>query len=474
MSGWSDLVMGLRRVGAASAVLAVAAGVLAVPVGADVAEESFHPKFRMSKQYVAVTAYKVLRDHAGSTLEGCASDVKTEPDRFADLGEAGAFTRGAINCLDKQGYLGGLPGGSGEGDRRLFEPGYAMSKQYVAVTVYKVLRDHARSTLEGCASEVKAEPDRFGDLDTAAAFTRGAINCLDKQGYLDGLPTGATAGTSTTTETTTAYTDISAGFGHTCAVRGDGTVICWGDNRFGQADAPSGSFASVSAGRYQSCGVRAEGTVACWGADDPDDLPDGSLDFGQADAPSGSFASVSAGAFHTCGVRSSGTVICWGDNRQGEADAPSGSFVSVSAGWAHSCGVRSGGTVICWGRSREGQADAPSGSFTSVSAGHEHSCGVRSGGTAACWGDNGNGKADAPSGSFTAVSAGNEYSCGVRRDGRVTCWGHNYWTSWSEQADALSGSFTSVSAGQWHTCGVHSDGGVACWGWDDYGKTQVP
>ena len=67
----------------------------------------------MSKQYVAVTAYKILRDEAPATVAGCASDVKAEPDRFVDLGGAGAFTRGAINCLDKLGYLDDLPGGSG-------------------------------------------------------------------------------------------------------------------------------------------------------------------------------------------------------------------------------------------------------------------------------------------------------------------------------------------------------------------------
>ena len=150
----------------------------------------FEPGYSMSKQFVAVTAYKVLREHAPATLTGCASDVKTEAGRFGDLGAAGAFTRGAVNCLDKLGYLDGLPGGSSRGATRLFEPSYGMSKQFVAVTVYKVLREHAPGTLAGCASDVKTEADRFGDLGAAGAFTRGAVNCLDKLGYLDGLPGG--------------------------------------------------------------------------------------------------------------------------------------------------------------------------------------------------------------------------------------------------------------------------------------------
>ena len=47
---------------------------------------------------------------------------------------------------------------------RSFEPGYAMSKQYVAVTVYKILRDRAPDAVSGCERNVKDEPDRFDDL----------------------------------------------------------------------------------------------------------------------------------------------------------------------------------------------------------------------------------------------------------------------------------------------------------------------
>ena len=164
--------------------VAVVSSVVAAAPAAGAESRNFEPGYAMSKQYVAVTAYKILRDHAPSTVAGCESDVKDEPDRFDDLSAAGAFTRGSINCLDKLGYLSGLPGGSGSS----FEPGYAMSKQYVAVTVYKILRDHAPAAVAGCERNVKDEPDRFDDLSAAGAFTRGSINCLDKLGYLSGLP----------------------------------------------------------------------------------------------------------------------------------------------------------------------------------------------------------------------------------------------------------------------------------------------
>ena len=78
----------------------------------------------------------------------------------------------------------------------------------------------------------------------------------------------------------------------------------------------TGSFGAISAGGRHSCGLRTNGTITCWG--------DNSL--GQADAPSGSFNAVTAGGAHACGLRIDGTITCWSDNSLGQADAPSGSF----------------------------------------------------------------------------------------------------------------------------------------------------
>ena len=50
-----------------------------------------------------------------------------------------------------------------------------------------------------------------------------------------------------------------------CGLRTNGTIACWGDNRNGQLNAPSGRFSAVSAGGVHSCGLRTDGTIACWG-----------------------------------------------------------------------------------------------------------------------------------------------------------------------------------------------------------------
>ena len=144
------------------------------------------------------------------------------------------------------------------------------------------------------------------------------------------------------------FVSVSAAVSHTCGVRRDGSVQCWGSNEdpdgewLGQATPSAGEFDSVSAGSWHTCGVMRNGSVECWGWDSS----------GQATPPAGEFALVSAGSHHTCGLKRDGTVDCWGYDKEGQASPPDGEFISVSAGWLNTCGVRRDGSVECWGGHR--------------------------------------------------------------------------------------------------------------------------
>ena len=275
----------------------------------------------------------------------------------------------------------------------------------------------------------------------------------------------------TSLRTTRDPTAISAGYHHTCALRTNGAIECWGANEYGQTDTPTGSYAAVSAGGWHTCALRTNGAIECWGAND----------YGQTDAPTGSYIAVSAGGWHTCGLRTNGAIECWGANDYGQTDTPGGSYAAVSAGAVHTCGLRTAGEIKCWGGSRKqpnyddaayGQTNAPSGSFRAVSAGGYHTCGLRESGAIECWGDNRNGQTDAPTRRFRAVSAGNEFTCGLDNSflGVIWCWGRNHYG----QTDTPGSSYTAVSAGGAHTCGLRTDREISCWGFNNGGQATSP
>ena len=265
------------------------------------------------------------------------------------------------------------------------------------------------------------------------------------------------------------------------------------------ADAAEGGFKAVSAGSNHSCGIRTDDTIVCWGFDGQ----------GRTDAPTGGFKAVSAGSNHSCGIRTDDSIVCWGDNGQGQTDAPTGSFKAVSAGGVQSCGIRTNNTNICWGGGDSlgsplkavsvgpnyscgivnwsddriicggsPPASDPTGSFKAVSAGGSHVsvgggshfCGIRTDDTIVCWGDNKFAQTDTPTGGFKAVSAGGFHSCGLRADDSIVCWGNNG----NGQTDAPTGGFKAVSAGHDHSCGLRADDSIICWGFNGQGQTDVP
>ena len=276
---------------------------------------------------------------------------------------------------------------------------------------------------------------------------------------------------------------ISAGQMHTCGLKADGGLVCWGDDSYGQSASPAGRFLSVSTNNAHTCGVKADGSVSCWGYNWQGQVSGTpSLNHVPATASHpGPYLSVSAGGYHSCGLKDDGSIACWGAGKAdagvwpnfGQAIDQAGPFIAVSAGANYTCGLKADGAIACWGSNVYGQLDAPQGPFIGVSAGQLHACGLKPNGAVVCWGLDYDGEVSgtpsnsldpAPpathAGPYSAVTAGEDKTCALKVAGGVDCWGAN---KNGEGADQ-SRSFVYLSAGRFHTCGVQPDGSLACWG----------
>lgn len=251
---------------------------------------------------------------------------------------------------------------------------------------------------------------------------------------------------------------IASGQYHSCRVRGDQTVDCWGRDDFGQATAPAGTFTQVVAGSAHTCGLRTDGSVACWGNNA----------FGQATPAAGTnFQLLTSGARHVCGLRTDNSVVCWGQNDQAQA-TPTGAsnFQGIAAGSSHTCGLRSTGAISCWGRSAESQLAVPAGSYVQTVTGSAFSCGLRVDGTVSCWGDATGGKTTPPAGQFAELSAQANFACGLRIGGNLECWGAD-----TQGETIVPGpGHVAIAAGRSHSCALKPLGVAECWGWNLYNQ----
>ena len=310
----------------------------------------------------------------------------------------------------------------------------------------------------------------------------------------------------------------------------DGTIACWGNNYYGQCDAPDGVFTQVAAGgqshprtagRWHRCMLGPERIEVNAKQETANSrrLKWRSTRY----RTSGKLHRLHMGQLRpvrcqtTYSLRSrvvihsiweDGTIACWGDNYY-DCDAPDGVFTQVARSvitpW-----TSGSGTIAFWGydllRMRYtklfflsqvllgdsnhssvklvkmaplhvgvttyGLSDAPDGVFTQVGVAYTTLSGLREDGTIACWGVNDFGQCDAPDGVFTQVAGGLAHSLGLREDGTVVCWGQNNSTANAMHQTVF---FQRKSrARQFHSLGLQEDGTIARWGSNNYGQCDAP
>ena len=288
---------------------------------------------------------------------------------------------------------------------------------------------------------------------------------------------------------------LALGSDHTCVLRADGTVWCWGQNAFGElgqsmfstlstmpVQVQLGQTATTMATKsYHACAGLADGTAKCWGMNDNNQIGDGQ--FGNHAIPTTvsdltDVTQVAVGRGHSCALRGDGSVTCWGSNSSGQLGDGTMSPKSTPST-----------TVI-------GLSSAP----MQLTLASSYACAL-SNGVGQCWGDNayrqlGDGTTSdrsaattlpvddlrqiAPSGYSVPPYAGGA-TCVRTAANTVSCWGSNDFGQLGNGATNMSPTSTPVQvsqlsdavelvAGRYHVCARRQSGAVSCWGRNEYGQ----
>ena len=181
---------------------------------------------------------------------------------------------------------------------------------------------------------------------------------------------------------------IAAGEDHTCAIKADGTVRCWGEGsghrlgygNNGDRSTPTATASlgtnrtavDITAGDTHTCAVLDDGTVSCWGSNAFGELGDGTTTTRTTPTQTLSLGrpavAIEAGIDFTCALMDNGSIMCWGRNHYGQLGRgysnssggqstpmytmplPTGRHaVAIDIGHYHACAVLDNGSIACWG-----------------------------------------------------------------------------------------------------------------------------
>jgi alpha-tubulin suppressor-like RCC1 family protein len=274
----------------------------------------------------------------------------------------------------------------------------------------------------------------------------------------------------------------------------------------------TGSWRSIAVGWMQACGLHGDGSVWCWGDDRylganvqrSSDEPLRVLDVDRAAAVSGRWTSV-------CALWGGGQVSCWGDdssasaNSNGERRVPVElelkNITEIAVGSRHACALDQQSVVRCWGANGDGQLgvgtrtahEPPSvvalQNVEHVGAGDRVSCALTLDGKTLCWGaihvdvTNGDRKTvptPTPIGGLErgkSLAFGDTTACVLAETGNVWCWGYvpglGHIADTPTRVEGVSGA-SQVAIGTSHGCAIVTGGRVQCFGSNELGGLGSP
>ncbi len=212
-------------------------------------------------------------------------------------------------------------------------------------------------------------------LAASEAFAQTNAGATVCSGSDSTLPTAVAVGSFYRPDTGPAMPE---NFHHSCVLRCDGSVQCFGNNAVGQLGVPMTSAVSnvpvdvqglpgpvqrIFGGYASTCAITRDGDTYCWGNLNSSTSANVAVPT-KIEGLSSSPTEIAVGRSHACALLQSGKVMCWGANFLGqlgdrtqesrptavEVALPSLEQASaLAAGSLRTCAAMRSGDVYCWG-----------------------------------------------------------------------------------------------------------------------------
>jgi hypothetical protein len=250
------------------------------------------------------------------------------------------------------------------------------------------------------------------------------------------------------------------------ALKSNGTVVSWGNPSYG-GTAPAGlsGVTQIFSTFYAFAALKNDGTVVCWG------IPNSG---GTTPAGLGGVTQIFSTIQAFAALKSNGTVVSWGDPSFG-GTTPSGldGVTQIFSNTYAFAALKSDGTVVSWG-DPAGGGTPPAGldGVTQIFSNSGAFAALKIDGSVVCWGSISHGSTT-PSGlsGVTQIFSTDTAFAALKSDGTVVSWGDP--RSGGTTPSGL-GSVTQIFSTETAFAALKSDGTVVSWGYDLAGGTAPP